>query len=88
MPAPYAVVVSAVASGATRLLRSNYRVGSMSWIVVYLVVTVAGLIVVFAMFKVGDDADTAIQVARFAGKHDEKEGTSDFPKSTARPAAR
>lgn len=51
----------------------------MSWVVVYLVVTIAGLIIVFAMFKVGGDADTAIQVARSADRHDEKSGASDFP---------
>ena len=74
-------------TSATRLLHSNYRVGSMSWVVVYLVVTIAGLVIVFAMFKVGGDADTAIQVARSADRHDEKSGASDFPKSTARPPA-
>jgi hypothetical protein len=87
MPTPSAVVVGAVATGATRLLHFNYRVGSMSWLVVYLVITIAGLIIVFAMFKVGGDADTAIQVARSADRHDEKSGASDFPESTARPPA-
>jgi hypothetical protein len=41
----------------------------MSWLLAYFVVTSAGLIIVFAMFKVGSDADTAVAAIGPDGDH-------------------
>ena len=41
----------------------------MSWLLAYFVIASAGLIIVFAMFKVGSDADTAVAAIRPEGDH-------------------
>ena len=41
----------------------------MSWLLAYFVVASAGLIIVFAMFKVGSDADTAVAAIGPDGDH-------------------